>query len=114
MRTMMFITIVTLLTMKVAKSEETKYPMCMDKTSWIEKNWCETVEFQKQGWEEGKMDLAKTKQDLKTLPDRFSKGVKEAPEKTKTFFVNTGNGISNWAKNEWTSIKEYQSKTWSK
>ena len=45
-------------------AEENKYPMCADKTSWIEKNWCETVEFQKQGWKDGKTQLEKDKQTV--------------------------------------------------
>lgn len=113
MRTMMLITIVTLLTMQMAKSDE-KYPMCKDKETWFEKTWCETAEFQKQGWEQGKKDLAKTKVDLTNLPSNTINFVKEAPTNVGNFVKDTGNGISNWASKEWNSIKEYQSKTWSK
>ena len=48
-------------------AKETKYPMCTDKTDWFEKNWCETVEFQKQGWEDGKAQLAKDKETVTTF-----------------------------------------------
>jgi len=113
MRTMMFLTIITLMTMTIAKSDE-KYPMCADKTSWFEKNWCETVEFQKQGWAQGKKDLAKTKEDFANLPSNTIKFVKETPTNVGNFVKDTGNGVSNWAAKEWNSIKEYQKETWSK
>jgi hypothetical protein len=113
MRTMMFITIVTLLTMQMAKSDE-KYQMCKDKETWFEKNWCETVEFQKQGWEQGKKDLAKTKVDLQNLPANTIMFVKETPTNVSNFVKDTSNGVSNWATSEWNSIKEYQKKSWSK
>ena len=57
-----------------ARADE-KYPMCKQYTTWYEKNWCETKEFQKQGWEDGKKDLAKTKEDIKNLPTTVSTGV---------------------------------------
>ena len=113
MRTMMFLTIITLITMSVAKSDE-KYPMCADKTTWFERTWCETVEFQKQGFAQSKVDLANTKKDLQNLPSNTVNFVKETPKNVGSFVKNTGNGISNWANKEWNSIKEYQKKTWSK
>jgi hypothetical protein len=70
MKTMMLLTIITLLTMTMAKSEENKYPMCADKNNWFEKSWCETVEFQKVGWQEGKEQLAN---DKETVTNFFNK-----------------------------------------
>ena len=126
MRTMMFLTIITLLTMSIAKSDmdtdtrnpgkdkKVDYSMCENKESWFEKNWCETVEFQKQGWVQGKKDLAKTKVDLQNLPSNTVNFVKEAPTNIGNFVKDTGTGVSNWATKEWNSIKEYQKETWSK
>lgn len=88
-----------------------KYPMCKQ-TDWFERNWCETIEFQKQGWKQSKIDLANTKAELITMPERFAKGVKETPEAVGGFITSTTNGISNWASKEWNSIKEYQSTIW--
>ena len=113
MRIMMFLTIITLMTMAIAKSDE-KYLMCKDKQTWLEKNWCETVEFQKQGFEQSKKDLAKTKVDLKNLPANTVNFVKETPNNVSNFIKDTGNGVSNWASKEWNSIKEYQKKAWVK
>ena len=56
--------------MTTAKSEENKYPMCADKNNWFEKSWCETVEFQKEGWEQGKMQLANDKQVITNFFDK--------------------------------------------
>ena len=53
--------------MQTAKSDENKYPMCHDKTNWLDKNWCETMEFQKQGWQKSRVDLEKSKNNLKSL-----------------------------------------------
>jgi hypothetical protein len=67
MRTMMLLTVITLLTMNMAKSEENKYPMCADKNNWFEKNWCETVEFQKQGWKDGETQVTNDINKVKTF-----------------------------------------------
>jgi hypothetical protein len=67
MKTMMLLTIITLLTITMAKSEENKYPMCADKNNWFEKNWCETVEFQKEGWQEGKTQVTSDVEKVKTF-----------------------------------------------
>lgn len=93
-------------------TDKVDYTVCEDKQSWFEKSWCETVEFQKQGWEQSKKDLAKTKEDLSNLPDNTVKFINEAPTNVGNFIRNTGTGISNWAAKEWHSIKEYQSRTW--
>jgi uncharacterized protein YjbK len=86
MKTMMFLTIITLLTMTTAKSEENKYPMCADKNNWFEKNWCETVEFQKKGWEQGKNDLNKLPSDLAAAPGKIVSDF-------ENMFNSIGNGI---------------------
>ena len=93
-------------------ADKVDYTVCEDKQSWFEKSWCETVEFQKQGWAQGKKDLAKTKEELSNLPDKTVKFASEAPTNVGNFIRNTGTGISNWAAKEWHSIKEYQSRTW--
>ena len=43
------------------------YTVCEDKQTWYEKQWCETVEYQKAGWDQGKKDLAKTKESIIVL-----------------------------------------------
>ena len=53
--------------MTMAKSEENKYPMCADKNNWFEKNWCETVEFQKEGWQEVKTQVTSYVEKVKTF-----------------------------------------------
>ena len=127
MRVMMLLIIITLMTMAVAKSEgsmdsdnrnpgkdKVNYDVCESKTSWLEKNWCETVEFQKQGFNQSKIDLSKSKEDLKNLPGNTVNFVKQTPENVSNFVKDTSNGISNWASDEWNSIKDYQKKAWSK
>ena len=109
-----YIMIASLLFSTSALANDSKYPMCADKTTWFEKTWCETVEFQKQGWQDGKQDLANTKVAFQNLPSNTVKFVKETPSNVGNFVKNTGNGISNWASKEWNDIKEYQKKTWSK
>ena len=56
MRTMMLITIITLMTMAIAKSEE----VTMDQKvkNYIVKEWNDIKEFQKAGWEQGKKQNA--------------------------------------------------------
>ena len=90
------------------------YINCEEIETWYEKQWCETVEYQKKGWAQGKKDLAKTKVDLQNLPANAVTFVKETPTNVSNFVKDTGNGISNWASKEWKSIKEYQKETWSK
>ena len=67
--------------MQVAKSDENKYPMCLDNANWIDKNWCETMEFQKQGWQKSRVDLEKSKNNLKNLPANIVNVVKVLPSK---------------------------------
>ena len=64
MRTMMLLTIITLMTMAIAKSEEiidTKVK------NYIVKEWNDIKEFQKAGWEEGKKQNAKNWSKIKSL-----------------------------------------------
>ena len=52
-----------LLSWSIARAEENKI------TNWLQNQWVETVEFQKQGWQDGKEQLANNKlyvQDLFT------------------------------------------------
>jgi len=126
MRTMMLLTIITLMTMALAKSSEMDadkrnpgtdkidYSICEDKVSLFEKEWCEMVLYQKQAWTQSKKDLAKTKEDLSNLPTNTINYVKEVPTNVEIFIRDTGTGVSNWAAKEWHSIKEYQKETWSK
>jgi len=65
MRTMMLLTIITLMTMAIAKSEE----VTMDQKvkNYIVKEWNDIKEFQKAGWEEGKKQNAKNWSKIKSL-----------------------------------------------
>ena len=69
MRTMMLLTIITLLTMSIAKSEETNTNIVTEKVTvvkdWFQKEWNETVEFQKAGWEQGKTQTANNIKKIK-------------------------------------------------
>jgi len=64
MRTMMLLTIITLLTMAIAKSEET---IDTKVKNYIVKEWNDIKEFQKAGWEEGKKQNAENWSKLKSL-----------------------------------------------
>jgi len=76
MRTMMLITIITLMTMAIAKSDNMdsdkrnsgidKYPMCKQ-VDWFERSWCETKEFQKEGWVEAKEQNKRTWNTIKSF-----------------------------------------------
>ena len=65
MRTMMLLTIITLLTMVIAKSEE----VTMDQKvkNYIVKEWNDIKEFQKAGWEEGKEQNAENWSKIKSF-----------------------------------------------
>ena len=65
MRTMMLLTIITLMTMAIAKSEE----VTMDQKvkNYIVKEWNDIKEFQKAGWEEGKKQNTKNWSKIKSL-----------------------------------------------
>ena len=64
MRTMMLLTIITLMTMAIAKSEET---IDTKVKNYIVKEWNDIKEFQKAGWEEGKKQNAKNWSKIKSL-----------------------------------------------
>ena len=64
MRTMMLLTIITLMTMAIAKSEET---IDAKVKNYIVKEWNDIKEFQKAGWEEGKKQNAKNWSKIKSL-----------------------------------------------
>jgi len=64
MRTMMLLTIITLMTMAIAKSEET---IDTKVKNYIVKEWNDIKEFQKAGWEEGKKQNAENWSKLKSL-----------------------------------------------
>ena len=78
MRTMMMITIAVLMTMTMAKSDEVKKDIVTEKVTetatvirvWVEKEWIDIKEYQKQGWEDGKQQNAK---NLKTIKSFFVK-----------------------------------------
>ena len=59
MRTMMLLTIITLLTMSIAKSEETNTNIVTEKVTVV-KDW-----FQKAGWEQGKTQTANNIKKIK-------------------------------------------------
>jgi len=64
MRTVMFLTIITLMTMAIAKSEET---IDTKVKNYIVKEWNDIKEFQKAGWEEGKKQNTKNWSKIKSL-----------------------------------------------
>ena len=64
MRTMMLITIVTLVTMGIAKSEET---MDVKVKNYIANEWSEIKEFQQTSWQAGKEQNAKNWAKVKSL-----------------------------------------------
>ena len=64
MRTMMLLTIITLMTMAIAKSEET---IDTKVKNYIVKEWNDIKEFQKAEWEEGKKQNAKNWSKIKSL-----------------------------------------------
>jgi len=64
MRTMMLLTIITLMTMAIAKSEET---IDTKVKNYVVKEWNDIKEFQKAGWEEGKKQNAENWSKIKSL-----------------------------------------------
>jgi len=64
MRTLMFLTIITLMTMAVAKSEDT---IDVKLKNYIVKEWNDIKEFQKAGWEEGKEQNAENWSKIKSF-----------------------------------------------
>ena len=72
--------------MTMAKSEENKYPMCADKNNWFEKSWCETVEFQKQGWEDSKTQLTLNKKQIVNLPETITISITQSFTDVSSYF----------------------------
>ena len=70
------------------KKLDVDYSVCQNKTSWFERNWCETVEFQKVGWEQGKKDLKALPGNLKAAPGIIGNDIKNT-------FTQLGQGVSN-------------------
>jgi len=64
MRTMMLITIVTLVTMGIAKSEET---MDVKVKNYIQNEWTDIKEYQKASWQAGKEQNAKNVAKIKSF-----------------------------------------------
>ena len=64
MRTLMFLTIITLMTMAVAKSEDT---IDVKLKNYIVKEWNDIKKFQKAGWEEGKEQNAENWSKIKSF-----------------------------------------------
>jgi len=67
MRTMMLLTIITLLTMAIAKSEET---IDTKVKNFIVNEWTDVKEYQKTQWQKGKEQNAK---NWKTIKSFFNK-----------------------------------------
>jgi hypothetical protein len=67
MRTMMLLTIITLMTMAIAKSEET---IDTKVKNYIVKEWTDIKEYQKVNWQKGKEQNAK---NLETIKSFFNK-----------------------------------------
>ena len=70
MRTMMLLTIITLMTMAIAKSEET---IDTKVKNYIVKEWNDIKEFQKAGWEEGKKQNEKNWNTIKSFFTNLTK-----------------------------------------
>jgi len=64
MRTMMLITIVTLITMGIAKSEET---MDVKVKNYIQNEWTEIKEYQQASWQAGKEQNAQNWVKIKSF-----------------------------------------------
>ena len=65
MRTMMFLTILVLLTTKLNANSVTE---------WANKTWTETVEYQKSAWQNGKEQNAKNVETIKNLWNKIITG----------------------------------------
>jgi len=65
MRTLMMLTIITLMTMAIAKSEEATIDTKVK--NYIVKEWNDIKEFQKAGWEEGKEQNAENWSKIKSF-----------------------------------------------
>jgi uncharacterized FlgJ-related protein len=78
MKTLMMMTILAIMAATMVKSEEVKKDIVTEKVTetatvirvWVEKEWIDIKEYQKQGWEDGKQQNAK---NLKTIKSFFVK-----------------------------------------
>jgi uncharacterized FlgJ-related protein len=78
MKTLMMMTILAIMAATMVKSEEVKKDIVTEKVTetatvirvWLEKEWIDIKEYQKQGWEDGKQQNAK---NLKTIKSFFVK-----------------------------------------
>ena len=74
----MMMTILAIMAATMVKSEEVKKDIVTEKVTetatvirvWVEKEWIDIKEYQKQGWEDGKQQNAK---NLKTIKSFFVK-----------------------------------------
>ena len=74
----MMMTILAIMAATMVKSEEVKKDIVTEKVTetatvirvWLEKEWIDIKEYQKQGWEDGKQQNAK---NLKTIKSFFVK-----------------------------------------
>ena len=64
MRTMMLLTIITLMTMAIAKSEET---IDVKVKNYIAKEWTDIIEYQKVNWQKGKEQNEKNWNTIKSF-----------------------------------------------
>ena len=69
------------------KKLDVDYTMCQSKTSWFEKEWCRTVEYQKVSYQKGKEDLKALPGNLKAAPGKIGNDLKNT-------FSQLGQGIS--------------------
>lgn len=81
------------------KKMNVDYSMCENKTSWFEKSWCETVEYQKAGWAQGKKDLKALPSNLKAAPGKIGNDIKNTFTQIGTGVSNVMTSISNKVKN---------------
>jgi uncharacterized FlgJ-related protein len=75
MKTLMMMTILAIMAATMVKSEEVKKDIVTEKVTetatvirvWVEKEWIDIKEYQKQGWEDGKQQNAKNWAKIKSL-----------------------------------------------
>jgi hypothetical protein len=78
MKTLMMMTILAIMAATMVKSEEVKKDIVTEKVTetatvirvWLEKEWIDIKEYQKQGWEDGKEQNAR---NVKTIKSFFVK-----------------------------------------
>jgi len=78
MKTLMMMTILAIMATTMVKSEEVKKDIVTEKVTetatvirvWMEKEWIDIKEYQKQGWEDGKIQLANDKETVTNFFDK--------------------------------------------